>query len=460
VDPRLKPYQLEGIGFLQTHSRAALFDEAGLGKSVQALLAAVEPVLIVAPAMVLEAGNWDDQIAEWAPGIDATQVAYSSLSQKGPRGSVPRDSNGFPLTPPKAQYRRRWGTVILDESHYVKGRKTNWSVACRDLEAERIFQLTGTPIPNWGHEAFVPLQILRPEDAGMGDYLGSYWRWVKQWYEVNNSRFNPNAKEVGKFREDRTWEDFYRDNWLDRMKLRLRHEVLKDLPPLTWTGEQRRGDAHKLWRVKMTREQDRVYRELKRDFITWLESGEEITAWSTPGLLVKLAKASTGLETLGGVGSGKLKVLESLLEDRPRQTLVVSHFVASVEASAAVAVRLGKEVGVVHGDRTPAQRTAAIRAFQSGDLDVLCASLGTVSEGITLHQGGADQVIFLERSWLPSKNEQALRRLHRLGQSRPVSAIDLVTEGTVEERVLALLQEKTDEQMQALGLADYRELVK
>lgn len=461
----LKPFQQEGVDWLLERESAALFDEAGLGKSCQMLGASEEPVLVVAPAMVLESGTWDDEVAKWAPDMDVTQVSYSSVAQRGPRGQVPRDANGFPQTPPKPEYKSYgkipWGTLILDESHYIKGRKTNWSVACEDILAEKIIQGTGTPIPNWAHEAFMSLRILHPEEAKPGKQFGSYWRWVGEWFHVGQSRWNPLAKDIGDFRQDRTWDQFYEENWGDDMLRRLREDVLSDLPPLTWTGSLRDGDPHEMWRVKMTKEQARVYRELKRDFVAWLDSGVEVAAWTTPGLLVKLAKAATGLDVLDPLtkGSGKLDVLRSLLSDRPRQTLVVAHFRDSVDACARATKDVKKTFGVVHGGIPRAARMKAIRDFQDGSIDVLCASIEMISEGMTLHQGGADQVIRVERSWRPSKNEQVVRRLHRIGQLRPVSGIDLVSERTIEERVLSLLSLKTDEQMLALGEADYRSLL-
>lgn len=427
------------------------------------LEAAIEPVLIVAPAMVLESGTWDDELAKWAPGMEATQVSYSSIAQRGTRGRVPRDFNGFPMTPLKPEYRGHYGTVIEDECHYVKGRKTSWANALLDIDTDRLEMGTGTPIPNWAQESFMLLRALRPEDAKPGRPLGSYWRWAKQWFHVGNGRFG--QREIGDLRDEEhvskcwecesmrpvTWEEFRIANWGDQMLRRLREDVLQDLPPLT---VQR-------WRTPMSVDQKRVYKELKKNFVAWLDSGVEVSAWSEPGLLVKLAKLTTGLEVLDPTSkpSGKLKVLAEILSDRPRQTLVVAHFRDSVDACAATARSIGQRVGVVRGGLTSGERTQAIRAFQRGEIDTLCASVNTISEGMTLHQGGADMVIRAERSATPSKNEQVLRRLHRIGQERPVHCIDLVTPNSHDEKILAMLEAKTDQQMKALGDAEMRELV-
>lgn len=447
-------HQVEGIQWFNDRPQGALFDEPGLGKSAQAILSAVPPVLIVAPAMILESGVWDDEIDKWAPGAakgDFTQVAYSSMGVRGPRGRVKRDANGFPDVPLKAEYRKRWGTLICDEAHYVKGRKTWWTSTTKAAadQSDLVRLLTGSPLPNWAYEAFTLLQMMYPEKAAAGKELGSYWRWVRKYFEVGShwSQF-----DIGDILDgsEEGWARFREENWGDRMLMRLRADCL-DLPPLTIQP----------WYCKMPPAQARAYKQLKKDFVTWLDGGIEVAAWSTASQIVKLAMCATGLEVLdsGSKGSAKLKVLEGILQDRPRQTLVVAHFQNSVEQAAKSATRIGRKAAVVHGSIPMKQRREAIRAFQRGELDVLCASIGTIGEGLTLHQAGADQIIRLERSYLPSKNDQVVRRLHRIGQERPVHVIDLITENTIDEGVLQLLAQKTDVQMKALGIQSFRPFV-
>jgi SWI/SNF-related matrix-associated actin-dependent regulator 1 of chromatin subfamily A len=441
--PKLMEHQIAGIEFLREYQRAALFDEPGLGKSIQALKAAVEPILVVAPAMVIDGGVWDDEIEKWAPGLDVTQRSYHSIIQKDGR------KHTGDLLP---ELRREWGTVIADEAHYLKGRKTFWTQAFKKLRSERMILLTGTPLPNWAHEAFVLLQLLYPDEAKPGGRLGSYWCWVEEWFEIGEQYGKGGVvvsdHVVGDFRKDREWEDFISENWQDRMLLRLRKDCL-DLPPLT----------EQMIRVDMVPAQKKAYRELKKDFVTWLDSGEEVAVWSQAGQLVKLAKCATGLESLAdsGTGSGKLDALQTLLTDRDLPSLVVAHFRSSVAACAVRARAAGKSVAIVDGGTSKPQRTAHVRAFQAGKVDVLCATIDTISEGLTLN--AADQVIKVERSWRPSRNEQVLRRIHRIGQDKPVTAIDLVTRGSVDERVLKVLAGKQDQQMKALGREQLRDLV-
>jgi SNF2 family DNA or RNA helicase len=340
--------------------------------------------------------------------------------------------------------------VIFDEAHYLKGRKTHWTAAAKQIKADRTFLLTGTPLPNWAHEAFTLLQLLYPDETQPGRVFGSYWRWVAEWFDIGELRGKGgrviSSHVVGAFRKDREWADFINENWRDRMLLHKREECL-DLPPLT----------QQTIYVDMTPAQAKAYKELKRDFITWLEGGEEIAVWSQAGQLIKLAQCATGLETFGGVGSAKLAALQVLLTDRGQPTLVVAHFRASVEACWHQAEASGKRASFLHGGSSNAVRHSVIREFQEGRLDVLCATIDTISEGLTLNV--ADQVIKVERSWRPSRNEQVIRRIHRIGQTRPVTSIDLVTRDSVDERVIEVLAGKSDQQVKALGIEQLRRLV-
>jgi superfamily II DNA or RNA helicase len=388
--------------------------------------------------MILQAGVWDDQLALWTPGLDATQCPYSSIIRRNGRKSTPLL---------KPELKRQWGTVIADESHYLKNRNAMWTRAFTKLKADRLYMLSGTPIPNWAHEAFTQLQLLWPEEAKPGGRLGSYWRWVEEWFDIEDlyvagravSQYN-----ITGLKSARTWAEFRGVNWGSRSLLRKREDVLKDLPELT----------EQVYRVRLTGEQARVYRELKKDFVSWLDSGAEIAAWNHADQFMKLAKIATQLDGKGA----KMSALSDILQDRDKPTLVVAHFRASVEAAAQTAWHSAGKVSVIIDGSTPVpDRAKRVRDFQAGKIDVLCATLDTISEGLTLT--AADQIIFLERSFRPSRNEQAMRRIHRIGQTRPVTAIHLVAEKTLDERVLHLLKEKSDQQFEALPRSTIKELI-
>lgn len=396
--------------------------------------------------MVLDSGTWDDEIAKWRPGAQVTQVSYSSLNmrEKTAKGGT------SPTKLLKPELRGRWGTTILDEGHIVKSRKAKWTFAVKALDTEMLFILTGTPLPNWAHEAFTLLQLIFEDEAKPGQRLGAYWRWAAEWFETGEKLDRSGrvlAKmAVGEFRSDRTWEQFREENWQDRMLLRLRKDCL-DLPALTVQA----------WRCPMRGEQARVYRALEKDFVAWLQSGHEIAAWNNAAQTVKLAKCCSGLEVLApgeGAGSSKLDALREILTDRPRPTLIVAHFRDSVRACVDLAQSMQLDVREVTGGTSRGDRLRFVREFQSGNLPVLVATIDTISEGLTLHNGGADLVVRFERSVRPSRNEQVIRRLHRIGVERPVHVIDLITPDSWDQRVIDLTRGKSDEQAKALGLKE------
>lgn len=443
------PHQAAGVEWFARHPRGLLADEAGLGKSRTMLEASRGETLIVAPAMVLDGGNWDDQLNEWLPAQERarfTQAAYSQLH--------------------KPQYHRRWDTVILDEAHYIKNRKAKRTRLVFDVASRspRVFSATGTPIPNWSHELFTLLQLQNPTESKPGRRFGSYWRWVETWFDILPSRYSQYG-EIGGLRGCRGrpecaarpasdpcehYVQFVQANLGSNILLRRRDDVLKDLPPLT----EVRVD------VKMGPQQRRAYSELRQTLVTDVDD-VEIQAWSMSSRHVLLDRMTTGLHMVSSdvelpmpprADDAKLARLAYDLASRSAPTLVMAHYRDTVDACVAVARQLGLKVDRVHGGVSKADRLRVIRQFQSGQLDVLVGSLETLAEGLTLTR--ADMVIFVEKSWKPSRNEQALRRVHRIGQDRPVTALDYVTLRSVDAGKRRLLAAKTDQQIRTLSAAE------
>jgi SNF2 family DNA or RNA helicase len=455
----LRPYQKAGLDFLRANPRAFLADEMGLGKSAQMILSSEGKTLVIAPAMVLDGGTWRDEIAKWCPerAEDITTAAYTSVARREGRKVT---------TDVRPELKRHWDTIILDEAHYLKGRKTSWTRALRPVlkMAGRVVIATGTPIPNWSQEIFEPVQILWPERARPGGEFGSYWRWAEKWFDTTPEVVYRQGKptevpHVGGLLAC-TWEceqrepldpcdhykDFFAANLGERFLQRLRDDVLTDLPPLTVETVY----------TPMTAPQRRLYQGIKKDFLAELGDGRLKVAWNSAAKNVLLDKVATGASILDPSedamkGSGKLQRLAYDLADRTRPTLVVAHFQASVDAARDVALGLGMSAESIHGGTSRPDRRRIVEDFKAGKLDVLCGSLETIAEGLTLT--AADMVIFLETSFKPSRNQQAMRRIHRLGQERPCTALDYVTPDSLDESKRELLKAKTDQQIRVLTAA-------
>lgn len=434
MTPAAMPHQIVGTDFLTTAGRAVLADEAGLGKTRQAIDAAEGRTLVLAPAMLT--GVWEDELALWRPDFQATIVGYSSLcerieNKKGQRVLVQER--------PWREYAGPWDTVICDEAHYLKGRKTKWTNALAKIRSDRLFMLTGTPMPNWGHEIFMFLRLLYPKDKR----FTSYWRWVGNWFELGYNRFSGQQSQVGPMRSWATWEDLARECGLTGHWLR-REEDTVSLPPM----------RHQTIRCPLTVEQERVYKRLKKEAYALIEeTGHEIISWSSGGVWTKLLKITTGLgvedPTLGARHSSKLAALLDVMAERTHPTVIFCTFRSTAElVSTMLAAELGRNSTVIHGGFPMKHRQETARGFAHGKYDVLVGTYGTISEGFTFTR--ADTSIFIERDPRPTKRHQALKRIHRIGQTKPCLAIDLVAPNTCDSAMLDLLAEKTDDQMAAM----------
>ena len=446
----LFPFQVVGSRFLRQQGRALLADDMGLGKTVQALTAASAVggrALVVAPAIVLQSGSWEAERDAWAPGLELDQVSYSSLHKVGPG---------------------RFSTLILDEAHRVKNRNAKCTAQVAELQArsEQVYMLSGTPFPNWASEMFSLVRLARPQDALPGKELGSYWRWADEWFGVSPGRHT--QYQVGSrlracspacdLRDPADpcehYAVFMRANWGDRFLRRTRDEVLPELPALT----QQQVDT------PMGARQKAEYRRMKREFLADVGDGLTVAALTSSAQFVALSRLSTGLSAMPGAewdlkNSSKLARLRDDLAERfldsrgrvskARPVLVFAWYRETVDACARVAADLGLRVAVIHGGVSDGVRREALNGFSTGGVDVLVGSLATLREGVTLTQ--SDLVVFVEQAWVPAVNEQAMRRVHRLGQTRPVQALVYHTPGSVDLRRLRVLAAKADSQARFLS---------
>lgn len=422
----LRPYQQTDLDQLESHDRFAVWDEAGLGKTRPLLLAAAKkaggrPILVVAPGAVRDTRVWAREAARI--GVEPPKVISYHQAISG----LP---SGYPVK-------------ILDEAHRVKERKTSWVEpiynAAWHSETEVLYEATGTPMPNGAFELWSQLRMMRPRDRAM-QY---YWPWVKQWFQEAPTRYNSfNYSDkllyCNCYTDDghqsescKHWQEFYEANIAGYAVRHLRDDVLTDLPPLD-------GHEDPLY-TPMTTEQRRLYATMKKDFLGQIpESGITLEALNDADQFTKLHQLSSGLSVLDPTAdpkhrqSGKLNWLREHLRYVDKPVLVVVWFKNSARAVGAVCDELKVGWRAMGAKTGSFDRGDIVEQFGAGALPVLIASLSVIKEGVDGLQYGSDEVDMFERSWVPGDNEQTIRRLHRLGQTRPVTARQLVTPNTVD----------------------------
>jgi len=462
--PGLRTHQVAGIEWINRVGRGLLADEPGLGKTRQAIEAFDGGRnLIIAPAMVIDSGTWDDELARWSADPSKwTQATYTKLNQ---RQTLATGGNRPLAGLPRPEFAGPWDAIVVDEAHYTKNRGTNWTETVEMLakSSGALLEMTGTPISHWANDLFPMLRCLHPSETRPGARFGSYWRWVGEWFDVQPSRFGgANARVIGDLLAcDRGclkrppsdpcdhYREFMRANLGDRFLLRRREDVL-DLPPLTIQKVLTPLDVA----------QRRMYKEIKKDFATKTAEGASFEAWSTGSQVSAMMKLTTSawlLDKKGPPKGGKLEVLREDLANRTRPTLVLAHYRDSLEACEAVAASQGLTVARIDGSSSASERRNAVVGFQHGELDVLVGSLEVVSEGLNLTV--SDQVIFVEKSFKPSRNKQARDRIHRMGQIRPCTAREYVAPKSLDEEKDKMLAVKTDRQMRMLAAPDFLKMM-
>ena len=436
----LLPYQVDGMLHLAFGERALLADDMGLGKTVQAIAACellrrrnrIERVLVVVPASLK---------AEWREQIDrftdlATRIVFGPRHE---RLKQYRDAPFFTVVNYEqilsdgADINRIVApdVVILDEAQRIKNWQTKTARAVKGLRAEYAFVLTGTPLENRIDEIYSIVQFLDPK------LLGPLFRFNRDYYVLDDR---------GRPQDYKNLEDLGRR--LETVMLRRRKEDVEgELPGRTvsnyfvaMTDEQRL--RYEDYQVPVQRLLHAARRRplLKEEFerLQLLLGCMRMTC-DTPYILDREVRDCPKLEELE-------RILGDLLDERAeRKVLIFSEWVGMLELVRELAVEMGLEFAWHTGSVPQDRRRAEIDRFRR---DPACRLfLSTESGGLGLNLQVADAVINLDLPWNPAKLEQRIARAWRKYQSRPVSVVNLVTEDSIEHRMLFLLEQKQ-------GLAD------
>lgn len=417
---QLKDYQVVGRDWLAPRERACLWDEAGLGKTRQIFAAypTLTDITVVTPAAIRDAKVWQDELVRVGHPARLEVYSYHELARRG-------------LDLAKTER----SLLVFDESQRLKGRKSSWFKPAEKLanNSARVVEASGTPVPNIATELWAQLRLIRPMPA--------YWKWVERWfvirpgrhsmYEVDGTLLGCAAARCEPGTDDCAhWDEFFQEHYDGWVLRRLRDDVLKDLPPMT-------GQDHAIW-TPLTPTQRRAYKELGKTFLAEIpEEGISIEALSSSEKYAKLMQMASGLSiadpSIDDKHSSKLALTEELLSDRSQPTLVAAYYRNSAAALERTCTRMNLKYATIGALKTTSKtaRARIVKQFQGGDLDVLIGSLNVISEGLTLT--AADEVLMFERSDRPDVNEQVIRRIHRIGQSRPVTVRQLVSPKTFDE---------------------------
>ena len=227
------------------------------------------------------------------------------------------------------------------------------------------------------------------------------------------------------------------------MLRRLKSQVLQELPQKTEINQL----------VPLSDEEQHFYEALRQQALEQLQQLEQL---DNPGeqriqmlaQLTKLRQASCHPQLAmpqSTLTSSKLEALDELLQElleNNHKALIFSQFVGHLRLLEAHIKRRGIVYQYLDGSTPAAARKARIEAFQQGQGEVFLISLKAGGSGLNLT--AADYVIHMDPWWNPAVEQQASDRVHRMGQTRPVTIYRLIAKGTIEEKILALHQHKRE----------------
>jgi SNF2 family DNA or RNA helicase len=402
------PYQLEGIAFLMPRHAALLADEMGLGKTAQAILALrllfkaglVHRCLIVCPKPLVS--NWSRELRAWADDLPFEAIGGDVAERRSCWlvSNCPLKLINYELLTRDAAFladeRVRFDVVVLDEAQRIKNRESKTAQVVRSIRRDRSWALTGTPIEN------------KPDDL------------VNLFAFVDPGRVPPDtpAKRLCQLTGD-------------CILRRTKEDVLTDLPPKTIR------DAY----LELTPAQRQSYVLAEKEGVIQLNSlGETITIHHVFELVMRL-KQICNFDPLTGQ-SAKLEQLQADLTEiaeSDRKALVFSQWVEPLETLARALQALGPLQ--FHG-RVPArERQTVLERFRSDpSKHVILMSYGAGSVGLNLQF--TNYVFLFDRWWNPAVEDQAINRVHRIGQRQPVFVTRFITPETIEGRIAEVLDRK------------------
>ena len=434
----LRPYQRYGLAWLQFIGElglgGVLADDMGLGKTVQTLahilaekavgrLAA--PALVVCPTSLV--ANWRREAERFVPDLRVLTLHGGDRAQRF--AAIPEADlvlTTYALLPRDAETLLpiEWALAVLDEAQAIKNPASKAAQLAARLKAGHRLCLTGTPIENHLGELWSQMSFLVP------GLLGDRQRFTRV-FRTPIEKQRDAARTLVLTRRIRPF-----------LLRRTKGEVESQLPPKTeilqpveLTGEQR--DLYETVRLAM---HERVKREVAakgfaRSQIVILDALLKLRQVCCDPRLVKLAVARrvTGSAKLAQL----MAMLPELIEDG-RRVLLFSQFTSMLDLIRAEVERRGLPFVELRGDTT--DRAAPVERFQQGQVPLFLISLK--AGGVGLNLTAADTVILYDPWWNPAVEAQAMDRAHRIGQDKPVFVYKLITEGTIEERMLDLQERK------------------
>ena len=431
----LRPYQKTGLNWLNFLDNfnfgGCLADDMGLGKSIQIIAfilsqrrkSAHNTNLLVVPATLIF--NWQAEVEKFAPSIKIHTI-YGTDRIKSVQDfdnyEIILTSYGTLISDIHFIKEYTFNYIFLDESQNIKNPETQRYKTVRLLKSRNRIAITGTPIENNTFDIYGQLSFACPGLLGNKQYF-------RDVYSIPIDKFQNKKRAADLQQKIKAF-----------VLRRTKQEVAKDLPEKT----------EMVLYCEMGKEQRKIYDAYEKEFREYIAAttGEELKKSPMNVLkgLTKLRQVCNsplllGSNDLRGTESAKMDMLMEQLEGKIQQhkILIFSQFVSMLDVIKNELIN--KKIRFSYLTGSTKNREAVVNEFQSDDnIKVFLISLKAGGTGLNLTE--ADYVYLVDPWWNPAVENQAIDRVHRIGQDKKVVAVRMICPDTVEEKIMKMQESK------------------
>lgn len=462
VGGELKEYQMDGLNWMvslfNNRLSGILADEMGLGKTIQTIALVshlyesrkmMGPFLVVVPLSTLS--NWALEFQKWSPLLYTKLVVYKGMPQARKRiWQTQLHSGRLQKNPEERQYsvvlttfdyvikdrsflqRIKWAYIIVDEGHRMKNHNCKLSTTLsQHYDSQFRLILTGTPLQNSLPELWSLLNFLLP----------SLFHSVENFEKWFNKPFANTGEEV-KMNEEESLLVIQRLHKVLRPFLlrRLKTQVEAQLPE----------KIERIVKVDMSAWQRKLYEQARSGLVTYRGADGSIATKGVLNSLMQLRKVcdhpymfntpdTVEYDDMIWRSAGKFELLDRILPKLKlfgHRVLMFSQFTSALDILEIYFKY--RDISYLRLDGTTKAETRGdlLQQFNAPDSPYDMFILSTRAGGLGLNLQTADTVILFDSDWNPQADLQAQDRAHRIGQKNDVLVLRLVTQNSVEEKIL------------------------
>jgi len=440
---KMRDYQVRGlnwmIGLYENGINGILADEMGLGKTLQtiALLGYMKhfrningPHMVLVPKSTL--ANWMNEFKRWCPTLRAVCL----IGDQETRNAFIRDvmmPGGWDVVVTsyemvlreKAVFKKfNWKYMVIDEAHRIKNEESKLSLAIRELKTTNRLLLTGTPLQNNLHELWALLNFLLPDVFYSSEDFD-------EWFNTNSCLGDDNLVK----RLHGVLKPF--------LLRRLKADVEKSLLP-------KKEIKIFMGLSKMQRE---WYTKILMKDIDIVNGAGKMEKMRLQNILMQLRKCANHPYLFDGAepgppyttdehlvqNSGKLLVLDKLLpklQEQGSRVLIFTQMARVLDILEDYCWFRNWTYCRIDGQTPHEDRDKQIQEYNAPNSSKFLFMLSTRAGGLGINLYTADVVILYDSDWNPQMDLQAMDRAHRIGQLKQVRVFRMVTENTVDEKIV------------------------